>query len=97
MAKILDRQRIISKIIATSDTHSPQSCSAYAPSVRMVSCSNIADRAHSLNYIDSNAYRIDKNHLWRVVAEFAEIYLKCGALIEDEKVRQKSERRISFP
>ena len=62
-----------------------------------INLNQIADRAHSLNYIDSNAYRIDKNHLWRVVAEFAEIYLKCGALIEEEKVRQKAERRISFP
>ena len=61
-----------------------------------INLNQISERAHSLNHIDSNAYRIDKNHLWRVVAEFAEMYLKCGALIEEEKVRQKSERRISF-
>lgn len=57
-----------------------------------INLNQLAEKAHAFGFIDSNEYRKNTNRLWKVVADFASIYVSCGAQIEEEKERQKKEQ-----
>lgn len=57
-----------------------------------INLNQLAEKAHTFGFIDSNDYRKNTNRLWKALADFARIYVECGAQIEEEKERQKKEQ-----
>ncbi|MBQ8497162.1 MAG: plasmid mobilization relaxosome protein MobC [Clostridia bacterium] len=57
-----------------------------------INLNQLAEKAHTFGFIDSNDYRKNTNRLWKALADFARIYVECGAQIEEEKERQKEEQ-----
>lgn len=57
-----------------------------------INLNQLAEKAHTFGFIDSNDYRKNANRLWKALADFARIYVECGAQIEEEKERQKKEQ-----
>ena len=57
-----------------------------------INLNQLAEKAHTFGFIDSNDYRKNANRLWKALSDFASMYVECGAQIEEEKKRQKEKQ-----